>query len=554
MTPTENLILSWVGRTTSTISFFSSLSMVYMIFSDRRRRLAKSNHRLMLGLSIIDCFQSAASAMTTMAIPVEDDTYGNMGNSATCTAQGFFLVLGLGVPMYNTSLSILYLLTIRHGMSATIFSTKVEPFLHVTSVMVPIAAAILAVSKGFIEPGPTVCFISRGPESITWIWIGIGIVGTCLCVCIYSMASICDTVIRRQRRMRRYSYTSATKTKSMTSTNVETRDTVIQALLYISAFILTFLFPAISFGYNDNVFFLRVLAKTSYPLQGLWNFLLYIRPGVKKIRREHPGKNIITILWEVIFHAKNRSMRERQKRHNCRNVKDAGTPHSPIINLNKVKTDSNTDMIQSNCLKCDELIKGVMPRTILGDEKYREEDNCLHNSGQTGNDVSAVEDGYESPTENEDFPWIFIPRGHMMENNGGDTTENNVRADNIASISEADNAPQVSSLYMEDKDLEAVETNNTHETQLLELNHCLDQRPLGLRWDELEGSDGSMNHYIVGDLSCSSTSSKSQLGSEVIVDDSLPLANDGNVDCRANKRRASLVNLATISPFYDNIS
>jgi len=542
MTPiTEMLILSWVGRVTGTMSFFSSLSMVYMIFSDRRRRLAKSNHRLMLGLSIFDCFQSAAYAITTMAVPVEYDTYGNMGNSATCAAQGFFIVLGLGVPMYNASLSILYLLTIRHGMSATIFSTKVEPFLHVTSVTVPIAAAFITVFTGAIQPGPTVCFISWESKTIIWIWIGIGIVGSCLCVCIYSMTSICYTVIRQQMKMRsRYSYRltkprSTKSTRLTSSTNAETRDTVIQALLYTFSFIITFTFPAITFGYES--FFLEVLAKTLYPLQGFWNFLLYIRPGVKKIRREYPDKNILIILLEVIFHAKDRNLRERQKRRNRKDMKEIGASHSPTMqalvpfnNKMRIKTDLNTAMMLSSCSKYHESIKDAISGTILGDEKSPNEGNCLHISG------------LDIPIDNDSLPWICIPRGQHMENNGSNTSDNSVHANNSASILEPDNMPQISPLYMNDKDLKA---------ETLELNYCLG--PLGLQKDRLEasdGSDGSANTWIVGDQLCSPISSESRDVSRNIVDDLPPLDNEENAD-RCVQRRTSLVNLATINSLYE---
>lgn len=332
----------------------------------------------------------------------------------------------------------------------------------------------------------------------------------------------------------------------MKSTSLETRDTVIQALLYTSAFILTFAFPAIDLGYST--FFLNVLAKTFYPLQGFWNFLLYIRPGVKKVRREHPDKNIITILREVIFHAKNRNIRERQKRHNHRDTKKVGTSHPPAIqfwmpidNTQKTRTDPNTGTIQSIYLKHDEPIKDVISGTILGgDEKLRYE--------QISTQVRAMEEGYDTLIDNNSFS---IPRGHKMENNGGDTTENSVHADNIASVLEADNVLHTSSLYMEDKDLEA-EINNSHETQLLELNYSLGQRPLGLQWDELEGSDGSTNNCIVGDQPCpgSPISSKIQVESKDIVDDSLSLENEDDVDFRV-QRRTSLVNLATISSLYD---
>ena len=42
--------------------------------------------------------------------------WGAMGTTRTCEVQGFFLQLGLAIPMYNALLSIFFLLVIRYGV------------------------------------------------------------------------------------------------------------------------------------------------------------------------------------------------------------------------------------------------------------------------------------------------------------------------------------------------------------------------------------------------------------------------------------------------------
>jgi len=398
-------ILSWVARTTSTMSFLGSFSLMYMILSDRQRKLAKPNHRLMLGLSIFDCIQSAAYATTTLSIPVDSGYYGAMGNDASCKAQGFFLILGMCVPLYNASLSILYILTIRYRMHTTDISTKVEPYLHATSVLVPLTVAIIAVSRGTIEAGQTVCYVSWGPESVVWIYVGAGIIFLCLLITIYSMAAISYTVLQQQRRMRRYSITT---TQNRSRIN-ESKDTIIQALLYASAFILTFIFPISAWlARNEDIFILEVLSKIFYPLQGFWNFIFYIRPGVRETRRAFPDKNIIGVLREVIFHSRGRNIRVLQLGRTRRNRRDidididvVGTTPSlalPVISSPCAVQGDSLDIIADediNIIKSESAECTVIPVVCIEgeDESPTNESNRPLNTGQGDFPEIALEEG-----------------------------------------------------------------------------------------------------------------------------------------------------------------
>jgi len=48
---------------------------------------------------------------------------------------------------------------------------------------------------------------------------------------------------------------------------------------------------------------LEALTETFYPLQGFWNFILYTRPGVKRVKRTNPDKSCLGIFREVVFRA-----------------------------------------------------------------------------------------------------------------------------------------------------------------------------------------------------------------------------------------------------------
>lgn len=60
---------------------------------------------------------SIAWMVSTAAIPADDlfPVYGAAGNDGTCTAQGFFIQLGMTSIFYNCSLSLYYMLVVALG-------------------------------------------------------------------------------------------------------------------------------------------------------------------------------------------------------------------------------------------------------------------------------------------------------------------------------------------------------------------------------------------------------------------------------------------------------
>jgi len=542
MTPLEKMILSWVARVTSIMSFLGSSSMIYMIISDRQRKLTKSNHRLMLGLSVADCFQSAAYAFTTMAVPrggTDWTTYGAIGNHATCSAQAFFIILGFGVPLYNTSLSIFYLLTIRHGVQATDFAKRFEPFMHIVSILLPLVSAITTVSTGAISPGPTVCYLSWDPEHAGWIWAGLLVLTTCFFICIYSMAAISFTVIRQRTRMRRYSYASA-RTEHR---NSEISDTVKQALLYVAAFFLTFAFPCIAWVFREYSFTLEVLAKIFYPLQGFWNFLLYIRPGVKEARRANPDKSLVWILNQVIVHSKDRVVQTRRTRRNLR------TPIQAIPDkmTHDRALEMNTDEVQSTSLRQVEFNQQhVISRSFSGEKSIPNEGSSplgryegsspLNHIDQESTEATISKDSGDMSIDNQNSLPLCMANDVHYNLSPVLSLGNKDLYNNSTSNFEADNLSLVRSL--EDKVLE-IETSNLFQSLSLDSTHSSGERSLKIQWDDLTGSanDYDVEKQSPSSKSASSFGSENKAKSEGIV-------NEGGEGFRA-KRRVSLINLFT---------
>lgn len=293
-------MISVVSRISSLLSIFGSMAIVYMIMSDHKRKLARPKNRLMLMMSFFDILSSTAFGIADLAMPSESGIGNAMGNSATCVAQGIFIWLGLAVPMYNTSLNLFYMLTIKYSVNPNYFSKKIEPFLHLISILVPLSIAIVFAVNGEIEPRGNVCI---GTSRRT-AWVMLSISSFCLLFCVFSMVSICWAVKQRANKMRSHRFRASLTNNSRI---LEEDETVKQALLYTSAFILTFIFPLVQsvsvtvIGPSARCVVFVVLTGILYPLQGFWNFALYIRPGVNKIKAGDPNRSLIEAICEVVF-------------------------------------------------------------------------------------------------------------------------------------------------------------------------------------------------------------------------------------------------------------
>lgn len=315
-TDNQWIALSIIPRFTGFFSIVGSSAIIYMILSDREKKLVKSYHRIMLVMSFFDILQSVALAASTSAFPRETPIYGSIGNMSTCRVQFIFLTLGLAVPMCNASLSIYYLLTIKYRYPSRDFARKIEPFLHASSVLVPTSIVILSsVTKSgdvVIPADVPYCAISL----YSWIgWIVVSIPIFSFSVCLYSMLSISCYASKLSTRVRRFSFSE----NQINRRESETKATIRQAMFYTLAFVITFIFPGLFIFVPYFTF--AICYSIFYPLQGFWNFVLYVRPIVMKRRETTPEKFLFEIVWSVIFRRNEREEEVNQKQSNDRNTK-----------------------------------------------------------------------------------------------------------------------------------------------------------------------------------------------------------------------------------------
>ena len=140
-----------VPRITGSLSVVSSVLIIVLVLRSSTR-LSSTYHRIMVGLSTTDIFSSTAMALTHLPFPrpglspcIDQYSYQGLrlGNTQTCTAQGFFLVFGqLSTYAYNAALSIYFACAIYFKLKKRTMQNRVEPVLHLVAVVVPFSLAL----------------------------------------------------------------------------------------------------------------------------------------------------------------------------------------------------------------------------------------------------------------------------------------------------------------------------------------------------------------------------------------------------------------------------
>lgn len=132
-------IMQITSISTASISFTASSAIAIMVLMRSEGALSTPYRRLILGLSLSDIFQSAALMTGPVMIPAYASPPNgppvssilSMGNTASCTVNGFFFSIGwAGVAMYTASLCIYYLCRINLGMEHEEFA-KLERAFHI---------------------------------------------------------------------------------------------------------------------------------------------------------------------------------------------------------------------------------------------------------------------------------------------------------------------------------------------------------------------------------------------------------------------------------------
>jgi len=215
---------------------------------------------------------------------------------------------------------------------------KSSQFLHGIPITVALISAIIAVSLGSVNPAASICWIQTSPSDchnkdsdiecvrgdaidpyfLRWL-LQIWILGVVLVAMLVIFRMLYATIRNQELTVAKYSFNPSSGTTSHTDRNrlsIQTncsqhersRQTSTRICQYFGAYILTFFFAMISncmemFSDNEDskVFLVfAVLTYLTYPLQGLYNLVVFIYPKFRRIKEANQDISVFCYFYIAI--------------------------------------------------------------------------------------------------------------------------------------------------------------------------------------------------------------------------------------------------------------
>jgi hypothetical protein len=304
-----------------TLSACCSLLILYLIWKSMQK-LSTTYHRVMGLMSIFDFIASTCMALSTLPMPSDNvvDFEGPMiGNKRTCQVQGYFIVFGMagGGSLYMC-LSWYFVLSITFKMKLDTIKRWVEPLFYLYSIVLALFLSTFFLAKDLIQSSTTDPFCIVAPEYSFCNYTSNGdykcyfdsfefstfvhakdvimcLVAVNIALVLIAMIIVLVTVIMHTKGIRSAVKKQATSKSndaidedaSVTNENsVEelrySRTMITQALMYIAAYFLTWMFMiipmAVTLGRSSSktVMWFDGLKTVLFPLQGFWNLIIFV--------------------------------------------------------------------------------------------------------------------------------------------------------------------------------------------------------------------------------------------------------------------------------------
>lgn len=153
--------LAMLPKTTGAISIVGS-SLIALSVLRSPEKMAKSYHRLLLGMSLVDMLVSLWEALSTWPMPADSGAMFAFGNSMTCNMQGFFIQIYIVSSFYSVSLAIYYTVVLRYDWSEERVR-RLEPYLHSVPLLWGVGTGIIGISLKLYNPAGLWCWIAPWP-------------------------------------------------------------------------------------------------------------------------------------------------------------------------------------------------------------------------------------------------------------------------------------------------------------------------------------------------------------------------------------------------------
>mmetsp|Transcript_26025 Transcript_26025/g.33160 ORF Transcript_26025/g.33160 Transcript_26025/m.33160 type:complete len:375 (-) Transcript_26025:73-1197(-) len=271
--------------------------------------------RIMVGLSTLDVLVSFfVLFLGTWMVPKETGWLWAVGNTSSCSVQGFFVVFaGYGETCYQAAISLNILLLIVFGWKQETFSKKVEKPMHFLIIAFVLVFAIIPLVYETYNPwcgGCTIiplwgkcsakdegefCIV-RGNQKVELVLrlIAGAAILIVLIFCTVVMVWVYLHVRRQEMRNRRYNFGISNNADNHRESRRIRKILFLYTLSlyfsYVPGFFAVFVGDPISQSISDTVF----------PLLGFWNMLVYFLPNCLKYQRDHPGTWLVTAYFQVL--------------------------------------------------------------------------------------------------------------------------------------------------------------------------------------------------------------------------------------------------------------
>ena len=295
-------VYSIIQTTSATVSVLASVTLIVMICRSHKK-LSTTLHRLLLGLSISDVVASLAMSFSSTLSPPDQIGWNRSANMSLCRAQGFIGFFAHNAsPLYNCSLCVYYLTEIKYTQLKENMN-KIEIFLHSIPVLIPLFESFYVLAIDEFKPGATMCYPSafqpfecrynpevecdegfQNDKIVSYLWACRSFILVPLIISV-SMTVIFREVASQERsiNVHRYSFSSRGSNSAQRNT-IAARN---RAAAYSSSWLLSWsaifviVVMQLLLGIDKAMPFpLNVANHLLYPLQGLFNFIVYLYPKV----------------------------------------------------------------------------------------------------------------------------------------------------------------------------------------------------------------------------------------------------------------------------------
>jgi hypothetical protein len=292
--------------------------------------------------------------------------WGAMGNKASCDAQGVFIQFSIMGSYYNCALALYYYKSLCFSMKDEQIAKRYEKWIHIGSVVWALGTAIAAWQQDLYSYSGLGCWIAadplrchrrddvdciRGENAYIYGWLYMGIPQTLvLNYIIYSMWMIYKKVKEVSSRAEKWSIgmvnasilSNANPMEAMHSSHQlpdrnisdgslhtlpqalegasqlssvdrgksryaeRTKEAAWQAFLYVNAYFVTHIWASlvmmIELGGGTVPFYLLLIQNFFWPLQGVINVFIFLRPRIKSIQKSSPEMYYFTAAYHSVFH------------------------------------------------------------------------------------------------------------------------------------------------------------------------------------------------------------------------------------------------------------